>query len=287
LAQSTKEKTMRSSLAVTAVLSLALLVVPGAFADRSYTDPAGDSGAAPDITAVAVSHDAASVVSFAVRTNQLVLAPDASFWGFIDTDRDATTGLPMRGLGADLFFLADADGGVIFTVNGNLITVDFDSSFSSSYGNGTFTARMNRSELGSTDSFAFFVEADQDDANGDTIGSDYAPDAPPFYEYSFVPVVLTVAPATGAPELPAAGKRFVVTVKVTRSDAAPFAAGAVACSARAGKVAVRPVASIAAGSARCSMKVPKGTTGKVLRGSMTVSAADSAPVTRPFAFRIR
>jgi hypothetical protein len=35
------------------------------------------------------------------------------------------------------------------------------------------------------------------------------------------------------------------------------------------------------------MKVPKGMTGKLLRGSLTVSAADSAPVTRAFAFRIR
>jgi hypothetical protein len=54
-----------------------------------------------------------------------------------------------------------------------------------------------------------------------------------------------------------------------------------------GKVPLRAVSSIASGSAGCSMKVPKGMTGKLLRGSLTVSAADSAPVTRAFAFRIR
>jgi hypothetical protein len=105
---------MRVPVAI-AALAIGLLVVPGAFADRSYSDPAGDSGAAPDITGVAVSHDAAGVVSLAVTTNQPVLAADASFWGYIDADRDAATGLPFRGLGADHFFLADADGGVIFT----------------------------------------------------------------------------------------------------------------------------------------------------------------------------
>jgi hypothetical protein len=188
---------MRVPVAI-AALAIGLLLVPGAFADRSYSDPAGDSGAAPDITGVAVSHDAAGVVSLAVTTNQPVLAADASFWGYIDADRDAATGLPFRGLGADHFFLADADGGVIFHVNGNLISIDFDSSFSTSYSNGTFTTRLNRTELGSPEKFAFFVEANQDDANGDTIGADYAPDAPPFFEYSFVPLVLAVAPATGA-----------------------------------------------------------------------------------------
>ena len=276
---------MRTFFAVT-VLALALLVVPGAFADRSYTDAAGDSGAAPDITAVAVTHDAASV-SFSVTTNQAVLAPDASFWGFIDTDRDAGTGLTTRGLGADRFFIADADGGVIFTVEGNFISIDFDSSFSSSYSNGIFTARMDRSELGTTERLSFLVEADMDDANGDTIASDYAPDAPPFYEYSFAPVVLTVARPTGAPKLPTAGKRFVVSAKVTGSDSLAFTAGTVSCAAHAGKVAVRATGSVAAGTARCAMKVPKGSSGKTLRGSITVTADGFAPATRAFGFRIR
>ena len=51
---------MRTSVAL-AVLALGLLVVPGAFGTRSYTDPADDSGAAPDITTIAVSHDDAGV----------------------------------------------------------------------------------------------------------------------------------------------------------------------------------------------------------------------------------
>jgi hypothetical protein len=277
---------MRTRIALTC-LALALLVVPGAVASRSYTDPAGDSGAAPDITGVAVSHDAANVLSIAVTTNQPTLAADASFWGFIDTDRDATTGFPVRGLGAEHFFLADADSGVLFHVNGNFISIDFNSSFTASYSNGTFTARLDRSELGSTERFAFLVEADQDDANGDTVGSDNAPDAPPFFEYSFVPLALTLSPGAGTPKLPIAGKRFVVGAKVTRSDAQPFTTGNVVCSARVGRVVLRTTASVVAGSARCAMKIPKGVTGKTLRGSVTVSAEDSSPVGRSFGFRIR
>ncbi len=276
---------MRTPIALT-VVALALLLVPGAFADRSYVDPAGDSGAAPDITGVKVSHDAADVVSLAVTTNQPTLAEDASFWGYIDTDRNSTTGFPYRGLGAEHFFIADGDGGVVFHINGNIITVDFDSSFSASYANGMFTARLSRSELGNAERFAFLVESEQDDTNGDTIAVDYAPDAPPFFEYSFVPLVLTVAPVAATPKHPVAGKRFVVSTNVTRSDAQPFGAGNVVCAAKAGNVALRPVGSVVSGAARCVMKVPKGTAGKTLRGSVTVSAEDSSPVKRPFAFRI-
>jgi hypothetical protein len=63
------------------VLAAFVLVgAPGALADRSYSGPAGDSGAAPDITSVAVSHDD-TTVTFTVTTNQPVLSPEETFWG--------------------------------------------------------------------------------------------------------------------------------------------------------------------------------------------------------------
>ena len=277
---------MRTSIAL-AITSLMLLVVPGAFADRAYTDAVGDSGAAPDITGLTVSHDAAGIVTFAVVTNQPTLPTDASIWGFVDTDRDATTGFQARGLGADHFFIADADGGVLFHVVGNGISIDFNSSFQAGYSNGTLTARLDRRELGTTEKFAFLIEAEQSDANGDSIGSDFAPDAAPFYEYSFVPLVLTLAKPVGTPSAPVAGKAFTVVSKVSRNDGVPFAAGAVTCKVKAGQASLRTTATTAAGSVRCSMRVPKGAKSKMLRGSLTVGVEDASPMTRSFAFRIR
>jgi hypothetical protein len=277
---------MRTSIAL-AVLALGLLVVPGAFGTRSYSDPAGDSGSAPDITSIAVSHDDAGFVSLAVTTNQPTLSPDAFFWGYVDADRNTATGWPMKGVGADVIFLSDGSGGLLGRVNGSWLEFDFDSTLTTSFANGVFTARFNRSELGTTDRFAFAVESNLGDASGDAVASDVAPDGPPGYEYSFVPLVLTVAPAAGAPTTPASGKRFVVSAAVTRGDAAPFATGRVTCTARAGKVALKPVATAVAGAARCAMKVPKGMSGKTLRGTVTVSAEDSSPVKRAFSFRIR
>lgn len=277
---------MRLRIGLTA-LAVTLLAVSGGQAARSYADPAGDSGAAPDITGVAVSHDSAGLVSIAVRTNQPALDPEASFWAFLDTDRDASTGLPIRGIGAELFFLADSDGGALFRVTGNLISIEFDSTFTASYTNGVLTARLHRDELGATERFAFFVQSEKDDASGNTIGSDYAPDGPPWFEYSLARLALTLSTPSGTPRQPVAGKRFVVSVRVARSDAQPFTGGSVTCAARAGSTKLRPASSVGAGSARCAMTVPRGVSGKALRGSVTVSADDSSPVSRPFVFRIR
>lgn len=277
---------MRTSIAL-AALSLGLLVVPAASAARTYSDPAGDSGAAPDITSVAVSHDDAGWVSMAVTTNQPVLSPDASFWGFIDADRDVSTGLPLNGLGVDEMFIGDGTGALLAHIDNELFQIALSSTLTTSYANGVFTARFNRSEIGTSDRFAFAVESELDDANGDEIATDDAPDTAPGYEYSFVPLALTVGPAVGSPKTPVSGKRFVVSSVVARSDEQPFTTGAATCSARVGKVVLKPVATAGNGTVRCAMKVPKRMAGKTLRGTVTVSAEDSAVAKQTFVFRVR
>jgi len=277
---------MRTTIAL-AVLALGLLVVPGAFGTRSYSDPAGDSGAAPDITSVAISHDDAGFVSLAVTTNQPTLSPDAAFWGYIDADRDTSTGIPINGLGVDEMFIGDGTGSLLAHIDGSSLSFAFSSTLTTSYANGVFTARFNRSEIGTADLLAFAVASELDDANGDAIATDDAPDAPPGYEYSFIPLSVTVAAPVASPKTPLSGKRFVVSAAVTRNDAQQFTAGNVTCTARAGNLALKPIGSAVAGAARCAMKVPKGMSGRTLRGTITVSAEDSSPVKRAFSFRIR
>lgn len=277
---------MRTPLVLGICLTLALLAVPGAFAERSFSDPAGDAGAAPDITAVQVSHDA-SVVSIALTTSAATLPEEVSFWGYIDTDGNAATGFPARGVGAELFFLASAEGGLLARVVGTSVIFDFNSGLSTSFTGGIFTVRLNRQTFGTVERFAFAMESEIEDANGDTIGSDLAPDGPPFYTYSFVPLVLTVDAVSAAPKTPVAGKPLVLSSRVTRSDGQPFAAGTVACKARVGAATVRTVPSVVGGLARCSLRVPKTARGKRLRGSITVASEDSARVTRSFVLRIR
>ncbi len=278
---------MRAALVLSVSLALALLAVPGALAERAFSDPAGDAGAAPDITAVRVSHDVAGVVSMAVTTNQQSLSPDATFWGFIDADRNPATGMSIRGLGADEVFFGDGTGGVLFHVDGDRLFFDFSSSFSSSHANETFVARFNRTELGTTEQFVFGLEAELEDANGDSIASDYAPDTPTGFEYSFLPLVLTLAPVSATPRVPVAGKPLTLATRVTRSDGEPFASGSVVCKARVGSTVVRATPRISGDTARCSLRVPAAARGKQLRGSISVTADGSVPATRPFVLRVR
>jgi hypothetical protein len=269
------------------IAGLALLAVPGALAERAYSDPAGDSGVAPDITAVSVGHDAAGLVTLTVTTNQPTLAPDAVFWGFIDADVNSSTGMPVRGLGADHFFLAGADGGVLAHVVGTGFVFDFASTFRASYADGKLTARFQRSELGTSERFAFLVEANQEDADGNTLAADYAPDGAP-YEYSFAqaPLVVTLGKPLGTPGQPRAGGAFVVSAPTARSDGQPVA-GTATCKARVGSSPLRATGRLLGGTARCSMRIPRGTKGKTLRGTLTVSVEGATTVTRSYVFRVR
>jgi hypothetical protein len=274
------------TLLATAMATMALLAVGGAYADRAYSDPAGDSASAPDVTAVRASHDAGGTITFVATLNQPDLAPDAGIYVYIDSDRNPSTGLPFRGLGADHIFSHDGEYGTGFLLHvvGNLIMLDFETSLITGYGAGTLTARVHRSDLDDTERFAFLVEAERDDGIDETTNdADFAPDAAPYFDYSLVPVALTVGKPAGKP---VAGKSFVVTAAVTRSDGDPFAAGKVTCKAKAGTASLRTTGGVAGGAARCAMKVPKRARGKLLRGTLTVSTDDAAAVTRPFSYRI-
>jgi hypothetical protein len=287
-----KELLMRSPLVFTAAaLATAALavLVPGALAGQSVSDPTGDAGTAPDISAVSVLDDPGGDITISVATNQPELAADALLVAFFDTDSNATTGDPVRGLGADYFIIASADGAFLAEVGAKMTIVHLSSSASSRFSAGTMTIRVNRSDLGDADRFAFLIEADESDANGNTIAADFAPDGPPYPSYHLsTGTALTLA--VGQPKVangdPVAGRPFVVSAPVTRSDGADFGSGVVSCKSKVGQTPLRARASAVAGVARCSMTPPRSSKGKILRGSMTASMPGAQPVTRRFAFKI-
>jgi hypothetical protein len=63
-------------------------------------------------------------------------------------------------------------------------------------------------------------------------------------------------------------------------------AAAVRCSARACSRTIHAVGSFSDGTARCRMTVPKGTKGKMLRGTISVETEDGK-TTKAFAFKIK
>lgn len=264
-----------------------MLVAPGAAGDLYFDDRAGDAGAAPDIRDGSVTSDRAGNVTFTVTTNQRTLAPDAAITVYVDADRSASTGLPYRGLGVDHFFTYGGGLGLPFLwhVLGDHLVIDFQSTLSFAY-DGALTARVNTSDLGETDQFHFFVESEQQDAEGETLAADFAPDSGYFEHALPAELVITVGRPTPVSGRPLAGKPVVVGAPVTRSDGVPFTSGSVHCTAMIRSARLRATGRVVSGSARCSIRIPANARGKRLRGTTAVRVEGAELASRAFALRI-
>ena len=121
------------------------------------------------------------------------------------------------------------------------------------------------------------------------VAADTAPDGIDVYHYSIEAKAVTLkgGKPTGTPRFPVAGKRFFVSMVVTRAnDGAVVPNGVVQCVARIGTRRVPGKGTVANGILpRCAFKIPPKTVGKVLRGTIAVSTAGGG-VARPFAFKI-
>jgi hypothetical protein len=129
----------------------------------TFTDPPGDAqGGAPDIRTVVVSNDDSGVIRIRVNLgNQDRLAPSSRIYLYVDSDLNPATGAPDA-LGADYVFLLDGASHSWEIGQWNATTSSFvygvGSNATVSYWSG-FTVHVNRSELGVTSGFKFWLEA--------------------------------------------------------------------------------------------------------------------------------
>ena len=107
------------------------------------------------------------------------------------------------------------------------------------------------------------------------------------YDVKVSPARLVFKSITKAPAAPKAGKTFTVRMAATRSDTgAPIVNGRVDCTAKAGARNVRPKSErFVGGQAVCVFTVPAGTTGRTLRGTITM-IFEGKRLTRPFSGKI-
>lgn len=134
----------------------------------SFTDPAGDSGAAPDITAVALSNDDAGTITFRVELPNRS-EPATGFMLLIAVDADAN---PATGLdGVEYLIGADGDVAILSRWNGSDFEFSMPASLTSAYANSGVTVSINRADLGGTSGFLFAVIVSEDG-----VDFDYAPD---------------------------------------------------------------------------------------------------------------
>ena len=262
---------------------LALGAAQIAKADASYTDPAGDSGTAPDVTAVTAANDPANNLTFTVRTNHPALLPDAALFLVFDIDQNPQTGSS----GVESFFVISSDGWQFVKWNGSQFAPANAASANASYANGVATFKISKADLGAPDKFSFWVESYQFDATGNVVGQDAAPDGTAVYEYTIAkPLTLRAGTTTTVPARPRAGKAFAVRARITRGDTGgPLASGTVTCTVSVGTARIRASGRVSGGVAVCNMTIPKKAKGKFVRGTMKVTF-QGVSTTKTFSYRV-
>jgi hypothetical protein len=274
---------MKKVILLVATGLLALGAAQIAKADASFTDPAGDSGTAPDVTAVTAANDPASNLTFTVRTNQPALVPDAALFLVFDIDQNPATGSS----GVESFFIISSDGWQFLRWNGSQFAPVNAASANASYTNGVATFKITKADLGAPDKFSFWAESYMFDAAGNVVGEDAAPDGTAVYEYTFAkPLTLRAGTTTTVPVRPRAGKAFAVRARITRGDTGgPLASGTVTCTVRVGTARIRATGRVSGGVAVCNMTIPKKAKGKFVRGTMKVTF-QGVSTTKTFSYRV-
>ena len=270
----------------------------------TFTDPAGDEDAAPDVTSVSVADGKDGWITFrATVTNVQALRPDQGFVVAVDRDRKPSTG----DAGADVAFgwlgwETPATFLQRWSADAQEWTADTGSTrVRESSGDGTVTIAVHRSELGGVARFGFAtvaIDVSAQDASvfeskGDTEALDFSPEQG-YWQYTLVnkpPVQLVPGVISSKPVQPVHGKRLTISLPVRRSDTLGLvAAGKVTCIVRTGLAgASRLVAASGRfrdGRAQCTLVVPPKAAGNVLFGQIAVRALHATGVAK-FTYEVR
>lgn len=300
------------------LITAALVLAAPARADKTFNDPAGDSGAAHDLTSVAVSNDSAQVVlRFAVPNPwpNLRQAEDQAWLLMIDTDHN-----PSTGDGGDEVRVFQQSGAYVEVWNGSAwvdappagISVRFEISSSSA----DWRVQLPRELLGRTSAFDFQL-AFAKWAGDQIVGSDRGPDNDSWrYELALTqcangrdddgdgkidaadrgcagtsddaegdePITPRLLRASVAPAKVRPGRP--VTVRATArvlETAEPMTKGSIVCTMRVGAAAKRAIGRIAAGLATCRLVAPRVSRPTTVRGTMTIAGTTQSV---PFTFRV-
>lgn len=281
-------------LALTAIA--ALVVVASAAGSGSgsainrttFDDSLGEDPAAPDIATVRVSNNDEGRITFRISVpTRPVLGDDMRISVWLDTDDNRSTGLSVPDLEGydyrlyyDFFLHGDHD---LWLLRCNLTTCGGSRELAFSYTSGpAFT--IDRARLGDTRRFRFSVQVADGfvfDPVTRTIDftnwhGDAAPDDPAgqwAFDVRIGSAKLLVQSFSTAPAKPVAGKTFVARLKAKRDDSGAFVTtGNVACKATVGGSPARLQSrGFRQGSAFCAWRVPEGSSGKSLRGSIGVT----------------
>lgn len=241
----------------------------------SFSDAAGDSGAAPDITAVDIGNDvvAGPIVFWVTLANRPEgLVGDDTVGVLLDTDVNPATG-DMTGSEYLLIVAADGsglvrwDGTTYVEAGAASLAVDF------SRIDKALRIEIHPNEVGDISSFSLFLVG----VTGEE--ADAAPNGPPGWSYTLATgrPPLTVLRGVMAPKAPVAGKPLTASILVGRGDTLGLLGeGKVTCSLTVGGKALRAArATLVQGLPVCRWNLPKTAKGKLLKATVSVSFGGS------------
>lgn len=245
------------------------------------TDPVGDSNGAPDITGVTVANDLSGTILFVVEvSNRTDFVARDEVLIYIDSDRSAATGSPDRGGGVDYRLRIDATSSDFDRWNGTAFEPAPRTTVRVAWANG-YVASVNRSEVGATSSFAFFVRTRMQEGPGNQF--DVAP-TDTYLRYALSPPHIDAIRPRFSPAAPRAGSTFRLTSVQLRFETAESGiAAAFTCRVTLAGKRIRGT-----GRGGCTFKLPKTAKGKRFAITITATATGGRAETfGPYAFRVR
>jgi hypothetical protein len=262
----------------------------------SYDDAVGDGGIGPDVSKIQIANDDNGLITFTVTfANRPTLQGQDIVNILIDTDLAKEGASPTGRGGYDLIYVADASGWGLLRWNGSSFadTIPFGQS---SYSNGVLTFQAQLSDLGNPSELGFTVLTSGEGGIVDDVAPDsILPDAITVYEVKLGSGATPTLKGTLTVGRAKAGTRLNATLVFQRSDAdaptsGPLTGKTIACKATVAGRPLRPIVSQSAGAiVSCAWRLPKGSRGKIAKGSVGVSfaSADWAKLTVRFAKTIR
>jgi hypothetical protein len=271
--------------AALAVLGAALFTGGTALArsaGQGFSDPGGDANGGPDIRGIAISDTGGILTVKFTVTNMKVVADSgvkvAEFWMALDVDKDGKSDYYLDVFGDPTGVSWDIENGKEKMVK-QTPTMSFFSS-----GN-LYTFKLSSTDIGGATDFGFYVRSSMKDATDKWVDADDAPDGGRL-SYSLTSVKPVIGPPNTSQAAPVAGKKFVMTFPVTRSDSgARLTSGTLTSALTLGGVALKPVTEFKNGTAMLRFTVPATAKGKLVAVRVAIDFAGRS-ATNSTSFRV-
>ena len=284
-----------ASLVVVGAVAVPSLALGSAAANvKNFADSRAENLLAPDIVSTTVSNTDGGDLRFAITvSNRPVFGRDMLILIFVDTQQ----GGDPDSNGADYAIQVESGLPLLFKWNGSdYVRAPNDGGLGYRYPSSGPVIVLNANAFGSPKTIKFrelVGSGATRNGQGDTVYTNFKADASPNGEkagFSFNVVThlkLQAGKATVSPARPRAGGSVAVVLEVAANDIGLITSGKVACAASlGGKPLSTQSAKVGNGVATCGFKLPAGSKGKQLRGTMTVTSR-GLTVRRPFSTTVR